>query len=219
MNSFFCNGLNRDIVSVNPGDAVNLTVATAGFPQVFHQWSKDERIVSGASEATFRILNATNDNTGTYVVQACNVLGCRSSNVFHVRLNQPPTLLTKLNNLTVAIGNSAQWPLRVAGIPFPTVQWFRKGETTPISTSLTLFISSVVSEDTGFYYAIIRNTLNTIVTGEYFLRVVELPKILYLSESRSIVQGITTHLSVQTEFQLVPSSYQWLVSHILLEIV
>jgi len=59
--------------------SVALTVAVTGTPPFTYQWFKDDQLLVGANESTFRIESASSQDAGTYRVEISNEVGQTSS--------------------------------------------------------------------------------------------------------------------------------------------
>jgi len=62
------------------GLAYTLRSAATGFPNPTYQWRRNGNNIQGATAATYDILSATADDTGTYDVVVSNVMGSVTSN-------------------------------------------------------------------------------------------------------------------------------------------
>jgi hypothetical protein len=61
--------------SAAPGSNVSFTVSAAGAPPLRYQWSKDNRAITGATNATLLLNSVTADDGGSYLVTVSNDAG------------------------------------------------------------------------------------------------------------------------------------------------
>ncbi|EGD80195.1 TK protein kinase [Salpingoeca rosetta] len=203
---------------------LNMSVVADAYPQPTYQWYRGNTLLAGATAPTLIIANvsAARDG-GMYSVQICNALDCKESENAVVRVNAAPELTaTGVRNTTAVLGDHVSWTPTVAGIPFPTVTWYRISSdggdgsitnmtTTAVASTLTLSFASVAAADEGMYFATLSNHLATVRTPLYSLVVITPPRVVHMSPSRHVLVGTRVALFVDAVSKdPAPLTYQWL---------
>lgn len=85
------------------------------------------------------------------------------SNVF---CSTPPTLLSELQNKTIAAGQTLQLVCNATGDPSPTFRWYKDGEIIDNETSMVLRITEVDVTVAGLYYCVASNLVADLASNE-----------------------------------------------------
>jgi hypothetical protein len=143
--------------------SVSFTVAASGTPTPTLQWFKNGVAISGATNTTFTISNASLNDAGSYTVVATNSAGSATSNaatltVTSAASTNAPMITTQPISQTVAANSTVTFTVAASGSPAPTYQWFRNGITFSGWTGASLTVSGVTSNDVGTYVAVATNS-------------------------------------------------------------
>ena len=92
-------------------DMATLSVVALGAPPLTYQWHRDNSLVIGQTYRTLRLLNATLDDSGHYVVVVSNPSGSVTSEVatLTVKINEPPTAQT--DGVVTAVNQPVTFPV------------------------------------------------------------------------------------------------------------
>ena len=77
--------------TVASGATLTLTAAASGSPTPTYQWYRNEEPISGATSATYTVLEASSANAGSYKVVATNAVGSATSNAVVVTVGSAAT--------------------------------------------------------------------------------------------------------------------------------
>jgi len=146
-------------VTVNVGQAINLTATASGLPPPSYQWYLNGEPIAGATSPTYSVASAATLNAGTYTVTATNPYGSTTSDGALVTVNvvlpslttQPPAALTVHQGQAITI-NAAY-----AGSLPRTYQWYRDSEAISGATGATYTIAAASSADAGTYHVVVTN--------------------------------------------------------------
>jgi hypothetical protein len=89
-----------------------------------------------------------------------------------------PVILTQPLSLTAYSGANVQLSVTVAGVPAPTLQWYRNGSTVTGATGSTLTLVGVLASDTGDYTVTATNDLGSVASNKATLTVNAGPVVL-----------------------------------------
>jgi alpha-tubulin suppressor-like RCC1 family protein len=92
--------------------------------------------------------------------------------------------------------------------PAPTFQWNHNGTAISGATSLSYAIGTVLPKDTGSYTVTVTNTVGSMTSPAFVLKVLVAPSITVQPNSATKCAGETVSLSV-TASGTLPLSYQW----------
>ena len=135
--------------SAHEGGWVEFTVVASGTAPFTYQWKKDGISVSGATEATFRILNLQASHAGRYKVVVTNPLGSATSDEVTLTLGMGITAPTRQ---LLQVTKPATITSTVTGGVAPlTFVWTKNGTVLPGATTRTLTIPFLRLSDQGSY--------------------------------------------------------------------
>ena len=142
-----------DDALVHVGDDVTLEVVAKGDPMPSYQWYIDGSPLDDADGPTLVIHNFGEDLQGTYTCDVYNDAGRVSSRrmVVSVAASPPTVALSCPEVVHSRFGASATVSVSAAGVPFPTLQWYRDGVPIPAATSARFVIKCVDFESMGEY--------------------------------------------------------------------
>lgn len=150
-------------VEVAEGEVAVLTCGPpVGLPEPNVYWKKDGLPINKTNhrytELSGRLIIAPADknHSGSYVCVASNTVGVRESRAARLSVLVMPVLLLKPENVSVRMGESAQFNCRAKGDPPPVVVWSREQGPLPngrylVNPEQTLQIHYVTGQDAGKY--------------------------------------------------------------------
>ncbi|XP_077403651.1 roundabout homolog 4 isoform X2 [Vanacampus margaritifer] len=150
-------------VEVAEGEVAVLSCAPPmGHPEPNIMWRKDGLLINYTDfhytelNGKLIIAPAEKNHSGAYVCVASNTMGVRESRAARLTVLEKPVLVVKPENVSVRMGESAQFYCQAKGDPPPTVVWSRKQGPLPngrylMNPDQTLQIHYVTSQDAGQY--------------------------------------------------------------------
>ena len=135
--------------SANQGGWVDFSVVATGTAPFTYQWKKDGVSISGATAATYRILNLQATHAGRYKVLVTNAVGSATSTEVALTLGLGITAPTRQ---LLQVTKSATISSTVTGGVAPlTFVWTKDGTAIPGATTRTLTIPFLRLTDQGSY--------------------------------------------------------------------
>ncbi len=171
------------------GTSANFSVTVAGLPPFSFQWRRtgtnlaDGNRISGALTDSLTITNAQSQDAAIYSVVVGNAGGSVTSSVASLTVLVPPQLLIQPQNQTLFPGATANFSVSVTGTPPLSLQWRCNGTNLAdggrisgvITNSLT--ITSVQSQDVGFYSVVVSNPWGSVTSAPALLRVLSVERL------------------------------------------
>ncbi|XP_074526683.1 hemicentin-1 [Halichoeres trimaculatus] len=214
------------------GQPLNLTVTLKqpltlgcdafGIPSPTITWTKDGRPVDSPGvylqngNRMLRIYRVQPEHAGSFVCTAQNSAG-ESRREYHIVVQAPPVIsgTTRLQDMTVVLGQEVEFQCRVSGKPAPKVEWSRDGEVLSrdgdphvefLEDGQVLKVKSVRLRDQGLYQCLASNNAGTQMR-QFKLTVQAPPTIKGPSETSevSVVLGFPTVLPCDVEGSPTPS--------------
>lgn len=146
-------------LTVNAGASASFTVAFTGTPAPTVQWKKGTVDIVGATSATYTIPSTIPADSGTYSAVVTNFRGSAPSNAATLTVNFAPNITAHPANVTLNVGQTANFSVTATGVPAPTYLW-RKGTTDiPTATGSTYSIPNAQLSDAGLYSVVVTNIL------------------------------------------------------------
>ncbi|XP_026185033.1 roundabout homolog 1 isoform X2 [Mastacembelus armatus] len=154
-----------------------------GHPEPNIIWKKDGLPISNTDHhytelsGKLIIAPAVKNHSGAYVCVASNTVGVRESRAARLSVLDKPVLVLKPENVSVRMGESAQFYCQAKGDPPPAVVWSREQGPLPngrylVNPDKTLQIHYVTAQDAGKYTCTAVNDVG-VVTGSAQLLVEE----------------------------------------------
>ncbi|XP_044077930.1 roundabout homolog 1 isoform X2 [Siniperca chuatsi] len=133
-----------------------------GHPEPNVIWKKDGLPINNTDHhytelsGKLIIAPAEKNHSGAYVCVASNTVGVRESRAARLSVLAKPVLVLKPENVSVRMGESAQFYCQAKGDPLPAVVWSREQGTLPngrylVNPDQTLQIHYVTAQDAGKY--------------------------------------------------------------------
>ncbi|KAL4608689.1 hypothetical protein GN956_G24590 [Arapaima gigas] len=154
-----------------------------GHPEPNVTWKKDGVLLNSTDEhytvynGKLVIAPAQKNDTGVYVCVASNNIGMRESRGARLSVLDKPVFFRKPQDVTVNIGDTAQFNCEVHGDPMPAVQWSRDPGSLPngryiVNPDHSLQVHYVTAQDTGRYTCTATNEVG-VFSASAFLTVQE----------------------------------------------
>ncbi|XP_051257416.1 roundabout homolog 1 isoform X3 [Dicentrarchus labrax] len=150
-------------VEVAEGDVAVLNCGPpVGHPEPNVMWKKDGLPINNTDHhytelsGKLIIAPAEKNHSGAYVCVASNTMGVRESRAARLSVLAKPVLVLKPENVSVRMGESAQFYCQAKGDPPPAVVWSREQGPLPngrylVNPDQTLQIHYVTAQDAGKY--------------------------------------------------------------------
>lgn len=201
------------------GGSASFSVVANGTAPFGYRWLKNNVTVtngvkfSGANTATLGIAAAALTDVGNYSVVVTNSAGSVTSAPAALAVVSSPVISPALASQTVANGTNVIFSVNAAGSAPLFYFWSHNGN--PIadggnisgSSSATLNLAGVTTNDAGSYSVIVSNTLGTATTSAS-LAVHFPPVILTSPVSTTVVAGESTTFTATAE-GTAPLTWQW----------
>lgn len=187
-----------------------------------YQWQKDRVNLSGQTQATLTLNNASGSDTGVYTVVVSNQFGTATSSEARLSIgNQPPTITTQLQGGTHDAGTAFTFSIGASGTtPFNYV-WQKNQADIPGANQSQLQFNSLTVGDSGNYRVKVSNLAlpEGVFSNEVTLTVIDVtlvPVITKQPSSRNVANGNSATLTVEVSGD-GPFSYQWYKNGVELE--
>ncbi|XP_076876576.1 roundabout homolog 4 isoform X2 [Brachyhypopomus gauderio] len=160
----------RDEFRMHPGDtevaqgemAVMNCSSPLGYPEPNITWKKDGVLINTSDEhytelsGKLIIAPARREDSGVYVCVASNIVAVRESRAARLTVLEKPVVLREPQDVSVRLGESAQFHCQAQGDPMPTVDWSRDQGPLPngrylVNPDHSLQIHYVTLQDAGSY--------------------------------------------------------------------
>ncbi len=172
------------------GGFVGLSVTTRS-GSFRYQWSKDGRLVAGATNAEL-VVQGNAANVGEYTVTVTDGTVSATSNVAVLRLrtNAAPTILKQPVNATAPAGGDVSFIAIADGEPIPTrYQWRRDGVDIPGASDAKLRLHDVQPGAAGAYSVVISNSLGSITSQPATLKIDPSGRLVNLATRAAVGRG------------------------------
>ncbi|XP_026229168.1 roundabout homolog 1 isoform X2 [Anabas testudineus] len=168
-------------VEVAEGDVAVLNCGPPlGHPEPNIIWKKDGLPISNTDHhytefsGKLFIAPAEKNHSGAYVCVASNTVGVRESRAARLSVLAKPVLVLKPENVSVRMGESAQFYCQAKGDPPPAVVWSRDQGPLPngrylVNPDQTLQIHYVTTQDAGKYTCTAANDVGVVTASAQLL--------------------------------------------------
>jgi uncharacterized delta-60 repeat protein len=190
------------------GDYVSVYVNATGNPLPEYQWFFNGAALNGQNSQYLIIVSAQTTNQGDYFAVVSNSVGVATSQVARLTvITNAPEILEHPTNLTVTVGQFAEFSVMATGLPPPTYQWRFEGEDIMGRTGSSLFI---LADETnaGNYSVVVANSVGAATSQVAVLTVDPYPLIALQPTNVALIEGQDTRLR-SAGFGRQPLFRQW----------
>ncbi|XP_019904244.2 roundabout homolog 1 isoform X2 [Esox lucius] len=151
-----------------------------GHPEPNVTWRKDGVPIHNTDQhytelnGKLIIAPAQKNDSGMYICVASNTIGVRESRAARLSVLAKPVLVLKPQDVSVEIGESAQFSCEAKGDPKPAVKWSREQGTLPngrylVNPDQSLQIHFVTAQDSGRYTCTAVNDVGVVTASAQLL--------------------------------------------------
>lgn len=145
-------------LTVCVGAAATLRVGIAALPlwdEAAYQWFKDGGLIVGQTNSTLTIPSAQPAQSGEYWVRVSNDCGIVESQRSRLTVQPPVTVVESPRDQSACLGGTVVFSVTVSSNTPVTYQWRRGTSLLPGQNNSTLTLTSVSTNDAGFYSVLI----------------------------------------------------------------
>jgi hypothetical protein len=196
-------------LTVRSGTTASFNVVVTGSTPLSYQWRKNGVNISGATNASYNIPFASDNDAGVYSVVVSNSVGSVTSSGATLTIAAvAPTITNPPQNQTVNQGSPATFSVTAVGTSPMTYQWRKDGVNISGATNNSYVISSATTTNVGAYSVVVTNSAGSAISSSATLTVNTPPTIVQQPSNTVVTQGSTATFSV-TATGTTPLSYQW----------
>jgi pectate lyase len=169
--------------TVNAAATATFSVFASGTAPFTYQWQRDGGNIAGANAASLAVVNAQDNDAGSYAVVVSNAAGSVTSNsaVLTVTHDVVPTITTQPASQSANVGDNVVFTVDASGTAPFGYQWQKDGSTIPGATGPSLALSNIQLADAGDYSVEISNNVG-IATSDPATLTVTVPPSIFLRE-------------------------------------
>ena len=171
------------------GSTATFGATVAGAVPLAYQWyyspddNDDFTALGDGTNNNYTVTNAQAYNAGYYYLEVDNGSGSVTSSVVTLTVAGNPTILVQPFNTSILTSNSASFNVVYGGGSPDTFQWYFSPQPTnftPLAdgTGGSYFISSVQTNNAGYYYVIAGNSFGSVTSAVVTLTVLAAPNLL-----------------------------------------
>jgi Immunoglobulin domain/Immunoglobulin I-set domain/Beta-propeller repeat len=214
------------------GTSTSFSATATGTIPLSYQWQLDGTnltngtnifgsTISGATNSTLNIINLHTNDSGNYQIIVTNYGGSVTSLVAVLTVTNGPPVITlqPTNQLMVETSNTATFSVTANGSPPLDYQWqfdgtnltdgtTTNGTTISGSTNSSLYIYSVLTNDSGNYQVVITNGYGSVTSSVSVLAVTSAPFLTLQPTNQTVGVGSTVTFSVDG-YATAPYVLQW----------
>jgi len=190
------------------GATISFTVAASSLLPFTYQWLKngtnltDGGNISGSATSTLTVSSISDSDVASYSVLLSNAdLSVTSASAALVVVN-PPGFAAQPAGFLLPTGSNADFSVSLTGTAPFHYQWLFNGTNLVKATNSTYYISSVSSNNAGYYSLIVTNLAGQATSSNMSLDVLVLPR------SQTNAAGVTVSFAV-TAFGPDTEDFQW----------
>jgi hypothetical protein len=195
---------------VSPATSVTFSVVASGTPPPSYQWTLNGNNIPGAASAAYTVTAPAN-NGDQYAVVVQNGVGSPvQSQSATLTVDQAPVFQTTPANIIVDSGApSVTFTASASGNPPPSLQWYRNGNATNVTSNSYTVANPTYLNDGDVYKVVISNGVGTPVSASATLTVNYAPMFTpQPSNQINVVNGSPLNLNCQLQGEPAPS-LQW----------
>jgi Concanavalin A-like lectin/glucanases superfamily/Immunoglobulin domain len=146
-------------VTVNDGSSASFSVDATGATPLSYQWQFDGTNIAGATSSTYAIGTTSAGSAGSYTVVVSNPNGALTSSPPAVlTVNTTPQITLNPSGEIVDLGGTVTYSTAAIGAPPFTYLWYFNDTLIQSSTSPTLTLTDIQSNQAGNYSVIVSNS-------------------------------------------------------------
>ncbi len=199
--------------------SVTFSVTGSSSTTMSYQWLKAGTNISKATSSTYTISPLVSSNAGTYSVKVVNSAGTTTSSNATLTVLIPPTITNQPANVTISIGQTAQFSVGASASTSPianttntsatlTYHWMHDGTNISSNTNSTLILTNAQANQAGNYQVIVSQNTSSVTSSVATLTVNYTPVIVSLPQSQTVVAGSNVIFNI-TATGASPLYYVW----------
>ena len=194
--------------TVMQGSNVVFSVAASGTAPFAYQWTFNGTNLAGATSSALSLSNVQTNNAGTYAVVVTNMAGSVTSSNVTLTVNVPVGITTQPVSQTVIQGSNVVFSVVASGTGPLGYQWTFNGTNLTGSTSSTLSLNNVQTNNAGTYSVVVTNVAGSVTSSNAMLTVNVPAGIVTQPSDQTAIQGSNVVFSVVAS-GTAPFGYQW----------
>lgn len=160
--------------SILSGGNVTFGVAAIGSAPLTYQWRLNGTNISGATDATLTVSNATSASAGNYSVVVANYYDSVISSNALLTVMTPPKIISQTPSQIVLVGNPATFGVNATGDAPLTYFWTRNNSLISGATNSTYVLANAQLADSGSKFScLVSNTWGTALSSNMNLKVLD----------------------------------------------
>lgn len=167
-------------------------------------------LFAGSTTSNLTLTTVATNDSGFYSVVITNLAGAITSAPVELKVQYIPVITNNLTNIDIPVSSNLVFAAGVTNEPL-YYQWYFNSNLLAVASTNTLVVSNAQTTDSGYYYAIVTNSVGAVTTAVARARVVASPTILTQPLSKAMQVGKAYTLTViasNAENSLL--SYEWL---------
>jgi uncharacterized delta-60 repeat protein len=194
--------------TVGGGVSVQFRVLATGDPAPEYQWYFNQTMLAGRTNAFLTLFQTQTTNQGDYFATASNTVGVVTSETARLTvITNAPVIVAQPTNMTVRVGQIAQFSVMATGLPPPRYQWRFEGEDMPGRVSSALVFSANETHAGG--YSVVASNSAGMATSRVAILTVSRDALITLHPTNvSLIEGQDARLQSGGSGQQ-PLSRQW----------
>ena len=190
------------------GSNTTFSVTASGTAPLSYRWFFNATNALASTSNTLVFASATTNNSGSYSVIVTNPYGTATSSVATLTVVLPPSITTQPQSQTNLVGSNITFSVTASGTAPLSYRWFFNATNALISTSNTLVLASVTTNNSGGYSVIVTNAYGTVTSSVATLTVWVPPSIMTPPQSQTVECGSSAAFTV-TANGTTPLRYRW----------
>lgn len=190
------------------GASLTLSVQATGSAPLTYSWYRGETLVQETQDGRLLLDPLAATDAGDYTVVVRNSSGFDTSEVAHITVHLPPTIVTPPASQSAAGGATVSFSVAATGVEPLTYRWYQDGTLIDGAESATLTLTSLSAFDNGAYTVKVTNRLGTKESSPALLTVTVPPAITVQPQPQNVFAGGSATFSVEA-VGAGPFTYQW----------
>jgi hypothetical protein len=156
------------------GQNVTFTLSVQGDPTPTIQWYKNGVALQGKCENYLQIEATQLSDSGSYYALATNYRGKDTSKSVQLKITKAllaASIGKQPTDQAVSPGQTALFSVTAVGNPAPKFLWYKNGAALPAETLSTLIVKNVQYADTGLYFVVAQNQVNSDTSAKAILTI------------------------------------------------